>query len=128
MDESGRLLIDLSYRDFLAEVKKKYQSAQLKAARSVNKELVHFYWELRREIIERRAEAVWGSRFLEQFSADLQIVFPGSRGFSVRNLKYMRKFAELYPISEIGQQAAAQLPWGHLLVLAALTRHISKFY
>jgi predicted nuclease of restriction endonuclease-like (RecB) superfamily len=65
--------------------------------------------------LEKQTTAVWGAKFLDQLSRDLQIEFPGTQGFSVRNLKYMRKFAELY--LEIGQQPVAQLPWGHIIVL-----------
>ena len=111
------LIVDPSYRTFLAGIKKRYQLAQLKAARNVNSELVHFYWELGREVIKNQAKSAWGSKFLEQLSVDLQSAFPGSKGFSVRNLKYMRKFAEIYPVPAIGQQAVAQLPWGHIVVL-----------
>jgi DUF1016 N-terminal domain len=47
----------------------------------------------------------------------LQHAFPETRGFSVRNRKYMRQLAEFYPVSEIGQQPVAQLPWGHIILL-----------
>jgi predicted nuclease of restriction endonuclease-like (RecB) superfamily len=55
------------------------------------------------------------SQFLGQLSKDLQAEFPGTAGFSTRNLNYMRKFAKLYPV--IVQQPVAQLPWGHIVVL-----------
>ncbi|WP_232051821.1 PDDEXK nuclease domain-containing protein [Aquicella siphonis] len=101
----------------MSEIKKRYQTAQLKAAHAVNKELIHFYWQLGTDIIEKQANAAWGSKFLDQLSRDLQSSFQGAKGFSVRNLKYMRKFAETYPQLTIGQQAVAQLPWGHIVVL-----------
>lgn len=114
---SDILSLDSSYREFLTDIKKRYQSAQLKAAHYVNKELIQFYWQLGKDIIEKQSQAVWGSKFLDQLSNDLQSSFPGTKGFSVRNLKYMRKFAELYPHSLIGQQPVAQLPWGHIIML-----------
>lgn len=111
----NQLLLDKEYQSFLAEIKHYYKSAQLKAAYAVNQEMIQFYWQLGRQIIEQQAKTKWGSKFLEQLSHDLQKEFPGTAGFSVRNLKYMRKFAKIYV--EIGQQPAAQLPWGHIMVL-----------
>lgn len=108
-------LIDKDYQVFLAEIKQRYRSAQLKAVHAVNHEMILFYWDVGNRILEKQTKAKWGSKFLEQFSKDMQTEFPGTPGFSVRSLKYMRKFAELYP--EIGQQAVAQLPWGHIITL-----------
>lgn len=107
--------IDVEYQTFLAEIKQRYRSAQLKAVHAVNREMIQFYWHLGNQILEKQAGAAWGTKFLDQLSKDLQTEFPGTQGFSVRNLKYMRKFAELYP--EIGQQPVARLPWGHIIVL-----------
>lgn len=111
------LFVDTEYQAFLADIKQSYQSAQLKAAHAVNREMIQFYWQLGKQILEKQAEVAWGSKFLEQLSRDLQIEFPGTKGFSVRNLKFMRQFAETYPDSEIGKQSVSQLPWGHIIVL-----------
>jgi len=108
-------ITDGEYEAFLTGIKQHYRNAQLKAVYAVNQEMIQFYWHLGKQIIEQQAHVKWGSKFLSQFSKDMQTEFPGTGGFSVRNLKYMRKFAELYP--EIGQQAVAQLPWGHIIVL-----------
>ena len=50
-------------------------------------------------------------------AADIRISFPACKGFSVRNLKYMSKFAATYPDTEFVQQSVAQIPWGHVVVL-----------
>lgn len=113
---SDKLSLDPSYREFLTDIKKRYHSAQLKAARHVNTELIQFYWQLGKDILEKQTQAVWGSKFLEQLSNDLLSIFPETKGFSIRNLKFMRQLAECYP-SEIGKQAVSQLPWGHIIVL-----------
>ncbi len=110
-------LISEDYKYFLQEVKQRYRSAQLKAAFAVNREMIAFYWQLGKDIIEKQAQSAWGTKFLDQLSKDLQMEFLGTQGFSVRTLKYMRKFAQLYPKLVIGQQAAAQLPWGHIMLL-----------
>ncbi|MBP9777723.1 MAG: DUF1016 family protein [Rickettsiaceae bacterium] len=105
-----------NYLNFVKEIKLRYQSAQLKAAYSVNIELIEFYWQLGKDIIDKQLHARWGDKFLEQLSLDLQNEFPGTKGFSIRNLKLMRQFAQLFPVS-IRQQPVAQLPWGHIAVL-----------
>lgn len=56
----------------------------------------------------------WGAKFIETVSKDLNSKFPETARFSVRNIKYMRQFAEAYPILDFGQQYVAQLPWGIL--------------
>ena len=112
----NNLYLEKSYSEFVSEIKNKYQIAQLKAARSVNTEVIAFYWEFGKSIIEKQANTAWGDRFLEQLSADLQHEFVGAKGFSVRNLKFMRQFAQMYQ-AQIGKQAVSQLPWGHIIVL-----------
>ncbi|CCD29342.1 Conserved hypothetical protein DUF1016 [Candidatus Glomeribacter gigasporarum BEG34] len=107
--------VDTDYQAFLSDIKQHYRSAQLKAVHAVNQQMIQFYWHLGKRILEKQAQAAWGGKFLEQLSQDLRADFPGTQGFSVRNLHYMRKFAALYP--EIVQQPVAQLPWGHLVVL-----------
>lgn len=59
----------------------------------------------------------WGNKFIENLAADIRISFPACKGFSVRNLKYMSKFAATYPDTEFVQQSVAQIPWGHVVVL-----------
>ena len=63
------------------------------------------------------AHKVWGSRFVENLAADIKLSFPEMKGYSVRNLKYMAKFAEAYPENEFVQQPVAQIPWGHNVAL-----------
>ncbi len=109
------LALEPEYQALLTDIKQHYQKAQLKAAYSVNREMIQFYWQLGQMIIEKQAKTTWGSKFLDQLSKDLQTEFPGTAGFSARNLKFMRQFAQLYP--EIGKQAVSQLPWGHIIVL-----------
>ncbi|HLX54065.1 MAG TPA: PDDEXK nuclease domain-containing protein [Aquella sp.] len=112
----NNLHLEPSYLEFISEIKSRYQSAQLKAASIVNTEVIQFYWQLGKDIIEKQTNTAWGSKFLEQLSIDLQKEFQGAKGFSKRNLQLMRQFAKLYP-DIIAQQAVAQLPWGHIAVL-----------
>lgn len=105
------------YADWLADLKARIHGAQQRAALAVNRELVLLYWQIGRDILARQAEQGWGAKVIERLSQDLRAAFPEMKGFSPRNLKYMRAFAEAWPDEEFVQQAAAQLPWGHNLVL-----------
>ncbi|MFO0319753.1 MAG: YhcG family protein, partial [Neisseriaceae bacterium] len=111
-----QLHLEQSYLEFISDIKQKYQASQLKAACAVNTQLIEFYWYLGKSIIEKQFYSTWGDKFLDQLSIDLQNEFVGSKGFSVRNLKFMRQFANLYP-DKIGKQPVSQLPWGHIIVL-----------
>lgn len=105
------------YGDWLQSLKNRIQQAQQRAALAVNRELLLLYWQLGREILQRQDAQGWGSKVIDRLAADLRSAFPDMKGFSPRNLKYMRAFAEAWPDEQIVQQAAAQLPWGHNMVL-----------
>lgn len=106
------------YAEWLAELKARVHAAQQRAGLAVNRELLQLYWHIGRDILERQARQGWGSRILDQVSADLRAAFPEMKGFSRSNLKYMRAFAEAWPDpAAIGQQPVGQLPWAHNLVL-----------
>ena len=105
------------YTDWLAELKARIHGAQQRAALAVNRELVLLYWQLGRDILDRQALQGWGAKVIERLSQDLRTEFPEMKGFSPRNLKYMRAFADAWSDPAIVQQTVAQLPWGHNLVL-----------
>ncbi len=106
------------YGAFLADAKRRIQSARARAARAVNAELIGVYWYLGSEILVRQdaegsGRGRGGTRVISRLSADLQAAFPEMGGFSERNLEYMRKFAGVWPDPAIAQHVAALLPWGH---------------
>jgi len=105
------------YARWLAELKTRIHSAQQCATLAVNRELVRLYWQIGRDILHRQAEQGWGAKVIDRLAHDLRTAFPEMKGFSARNLKYMRAFAEAWPEEEFVQQAVAQLPWGHNVVL-----------
>lgn len=105
------------YALWLADLKTRIHIAQQRAALTVNRELVLLYWQIGRDILQRQAEQGWGTKVIDRLAHDLRVAFPGMKGFSPRNLKYMRAFAEAWPDAEIVQQSVAQLPWGHNVVL-----------
>lgn len=112
---------DANYKSWLKDIKQSFAQTQLKAAVSVNTALLEFYWQLGSEIVEKQKNSQWGDGFLPQLSADLMAEFPDIKGFSYRNLKYVRQWYSFYnTIPAIGQQLAAQLaqiPWWHNVVI-----------
>ena len=110
-------LVPPGYDQFLTELKERIGTAQIRAAVSVNRELVLLYWQIGRSILARQTEQGWGAGVIDRLSADLRREFPEMKGFSPRNLRYMRTFAESWPDEPILQEALAELPWYHHVVL-----------
>lgn len=102
-----------SYISVLEELKLKIKKAQYKATLSANKDMILLYWDIGKTILEQQEKQGWGAKVIDRLSGDLGKSFPGVKGFSSRNLKYMRRFAEEYPDKTFVQQAVAQIPWGH---------------
>jgi predicted nuclease of restriction endonuclease-like (RecB) superfamily len=110
-------IISKDYTAFLEDLKNRVTSSRYKAALSVNKELILLYHHLGSEILSSQEKHGWGAKIIDQLSRDIQSAFPEMKGFSTRNLKYMRKFAEEYPDSEFVQEVLAQLTWYHNMTL-----------
>src|ERR1051326_5935098 len=124
-----------TYLKILDGLKEKIRSAQVRAALTVNTQLLHLYWEIGSIISEQEKVEGWGAKIIERLSKDLQSEFPDMKGLALRNLRYMREFNNAYPQFPIWQQAVAKLentdnqqdiilqqvvaklPWGHNLVL-----------
>ena len=105
------------YADWLRDLKTRIHTAQQRAALAVNRDLVLLYWQIGRDILARQASQGWGAKVIERLAHDLLTAFPEMKGFSPRNLKYMRAFAEAWPDDEFVQAVLAQLPWYHQLAL-----------
>ncbi|MDP2880028.1 MAG: PDDEXK nuclease domain-containing protein [Azonexus sp.] len=105
------------YADWLADLKNRIHTARQRATLAVNRELVLLYWQIGHDILARQAEQGWGAKVIERLAEDLRTAFPDMKGFSPRNLKYMRAFAEAWPDTEFVQEVLAQLPWYHQLAL-----------
>ncbi|TWI75645.1 putative nuclease of restriction endonuclease-like (RecB) superfamily [Desulfobotulus alkaliphilus] len=99
------------YANFLKQVKHRVKTERLKAVLSANVAQILMYWDIGRDILEKQEQSGWGARIIDRLSVDLREAFPEMNGFSVRNLKDMRKFAECWPDREIVQRSAAQIPW-----------------
>ena len=105
------------YQEFLTHLKTRIRETQVRAAITVNRELVLLYWHMGRDILTRQHTQGWGAKVIDRLARDLQHAFPEMKGFSPRNLKYMRAFAENYPDEQFVQQAAAQITWYHNIAL-----------
>jgi len=119
-------MLDKNYISFINEIKQKIKQAQIKAAIKVNEELLRLYWDIAKEIVKRQQEAKWGDGIIEKISNDLKKEFPSLKGFSVRNLKYMKQWYLFY---EKGQQAVAQIfqiPWGHNIAIITKCKNIDE--
>lgn len=115
------------YLAFIQDIKQRIQGAQIKASVAVNQALLHLYWELAERIVAKQQDSAWGDGFLLQMSRDLQAEFPEIKGFSLRNLKYMRQWFQFWSAEPaIGQQLVAQIPWGHNLVIISKIKTIDQ--
>jgi len=104
------LMNNNEYLNTIESIKNEIKSAQYKAAVSVNRELIMLYYNIGKIINEHKA---WGNKFIDNLAADIKLEFPNVKGYSVRNLKYMAKFAETYPDEQFVQTVSAQIPWSH---------------
>jgi len=106
-----------TYPVFLQELKQRIRESQLRAAVLVNRELLLLYWRIGRDILVRQERENWGAKVIDRLAADLKKAFPEMKGFSPRNLKYMRAFAGAWPEEEFVQEVLAQITWYHNLTL-----------
>ena len=105
------------YPELLDSVAGRITAGRQRATGAVNRELVLSYWAIGRDILDRQEQEGYGTRVIDRLSADLKGRFPDAKGFSPRNLKYMRKFAEAWPDPAVVQGTLAQLPWWSQIAL-----------
>ncbi|MBN9392128.1 MAG: DUF1016 family protein [Chloroflexi bacterium] len=107
-DQQIKITSDYQYHAFLNQIRSEIQSSRTRAALAVNSELIYHYWRLGKEIGQKFEEQGWGTKIIDKLAHDLD-----QKGYSPRNLRYMRAFAQAWPVEEILQQVVAKLPWGH---------------
>jgi predicted nuclease of restriction endonuclease-like (RecB) superfamily len=147
------LLANKEYVTWLEQIKAKVRAAQLKAAVSVNTELLRFYWLLGSEIVVKQASAKWGDGLLPRLSKDLMTEFPEMKGFSLTNLKYIKRWYLFFsggkaigqqPVAQLakqpfshaqkgdfGQQLVAQIasiPWGHNIAIITKCKNVEEAF
>ncbi len=129
MNSKAISILDKDYKQWVATLGKRFRQSQIKAAVSVNSEMLRFYWELGRDIVEMQAEQRWGDKLVRNLSRDLQNEIPDSCGLTIRNIYYCKKFYSTYNqlftnvpqvVAQFRQQKLSQveaelfaIPWGH---------------
>lgn len=124
---------DPEYREWIQELSKRFRQSQIKAAVRVNSELLRFYWSLGEDIVKKQVEKKYGAGIMSILSQDLQKLFPNVKGFSSRNLYYVKSFYLLYnqiiekvpqlgaklppPGEDSSKNKILSIPWGHHKVL-----------
>lgn len=100
-----------TYLQFIEDIKEEIQTEKLSVVLHANSKMVCLYWKIGKSILKKQTEEGWGTKVIDRIAKDLKDAFPEMSGFSPRNIKYMRKFAECWPEFEIVQQVVAQIPW-----------------
>jgi predicted nuclease of restriction endonuclease-like (RecB) superfamily len=117
------------YVETLTKIKRCVQEERLRVVLSANSAMVRLYWDIGRMILERQDEAGWGAKVIDRLAADLREAFPDMKGFSPRNLKYMRAFAAAWPDIAIVQDPLARITWyQNLALLEKLTRSAERLW
>ena len=127
-------LLDLEYKNWLCDLKKRYKASQIKAAIKVNSELLKFYWLLGKDIVAKKCESKWGSSFFTNLSQDLKKEIPEAKGFSVTNLGYIKRFYQCFSnYPQLGGELKddylnkiCSVPWGHLKCILDSCKSDSK--
>ena len=121
---------DSAYQDFLRAIKSQVVQSRVGAARAVNCSLIGLYWSVGQLIIERQETLGWGQAVVEQLSADLKTEFPEIKGFSPRNLWFIKQFYEAYADSpEFLKQLVSEIPWGHnILIMQRIKDEAARRY
>lgn len=117
------------YKAFLNSVQRRIQESQLKAVLAVNSELISLYWEIGKMLFEKMQNEGWGAKTIDRLAQDLSSRVPDISGFSARNLRYMKRFFEIYQDTPILQRPVAKLPWGHnVTLMEKLTSNDERFW
>lgn len=100
-----------NYLQFIEEIKNEIRRQRVSVVLNANSSMICLYWNIGKAILEKQENEGWGAKIIDRMAKDLKDAFPDMSGFSPRNIKYMRKFAECWPDFEIVQRVVAQLPW-----------------
>lgn len=114
------------YAGILSEIKQVIFTGRHKAILAANKELILHYWSIGNMILRHQSTEGWGSKVIDKLAQYLASEFPGTKGFSARNLKYMRRFAEEYADLSFVQEVLAQMTWYHIISLTEKVSSIAE--
>ena len=114
-------ILDKDYVQWVKDLSSRYRQSQIRASMKVNQEMLHFYWEMGRDIVEMQIEDRWGDKVIKNLSLDLRRLLPDANCFSRTNLYYVKKFYMLYSeqfaiVPQLEGQIQIDIfsiPWGH---------------
>ena len=107
-------MLEKDFKEIINVIKSDIKESQLKTAIQVNKNLIGLYFRLGKILYDNYE---YGNKFIDEVARELKLEYPNTTGYSVRNLKYMKKFYTEYKDNKVMQQLVAQVPWGHNIVL-----------
>jgi len=107
------IIKDKNYLNFIRSIKERIYQAQYEALKKVNKELLSLYWDIGRMIVDMQSKLGWGKSVVENVVNDLQMEFPGIRGFSVANLWRMRNYYIAYDADKNLATMSREISWSH---------------
>ena len=102
-------LLPNGYAQWRKDIEHLIDTAKLHTALNVNVGTLTLYWNIGKSILHKQEQEGWGKQVIEQLSKDLISRYPDDRGYSVRNLRYMKRFASAYPDFPILQVPLAEL-------------------
>jgi predicted nuclease of restriction endonuclease-like (RecB) superfamily len=117
------------YLQFIDSIKKEINNQRISVILKANSSMICLYWNIGNAILQKQQEEGWGTKVIDRISHDIKYAFPDMKGFSPRNIKYMRKFADEWRDYEIVQQVAAQIPWrSNMILLDKLSNQESRIW
>ena len=125
MQEENNL--NKSFQEIFENIKNDVTKTQLEIMINANANLVKLYYRIGKTICENSS---WGNKFIDYLSMELKIAFPRQKGFSIRNLKYMKSFYMEYKDDNEFVQLVAQIPWKHNIILMQKIKdkNVRKWY
>ena len=119
--------LNKSFQEIFENIKNDVTKTQLEIMINANANLVNLYYRIGKIICENSS---WGNKFIDYLSRELKIAFPRQKGFSIRNLKYMKSFYMEYKYDNEFVQLVAQIPWKHNIILMQKIKdkNVRKWY
>jgi len=117
-----------SYSDMRDIIVAKIKESRTRTAIHVNTGMIELYWDIGNEILHRQKNEGWGAKVIDRLSNDLKETYPEMSGFSPRNLKYMRKFAEYWADNSIVQRVVAQIPWRYKATIKTVNARSKEIF
>lgn len=121
--------VQYDYKQILQRIVAEIKSSRIQVARKITSATMELYWNIGKELSAQHLSKGYGAQVVEMLASDLQKEFPGTTGFSSRNLWEMKRFYERYcGESRKLQQSVAVLPWGHNLLLMSKCKNPEEIY